>query len=239
MNRVPIHLSDFEESQVVDARGKTVGRVSRVLFHPCDPVLIGFEVRMKLLFYLFERKRRYTPLSGVRASSKAITLAEGTRLEKLGGRRAGLDWTQVVVWRGMPVRTASGAALGTVGDVDFDKDGRVTRLVLTRGATSDVAIGVREVPGDAVLGFEGDAVRLSDDVASPEFSGGLAAGAGKATAVAKVTAERAAAGAVSAAISAGRAVKRSSVAKRAATSWKGFSDGIREGMADNTHKENP
>jgi hypothetical protein len=54
-----------------------------------------------------------------------------------------------------------------------------------------------------------------------------------------VTAERAAAGAVSVAISAGRVVKRSSVTKRAALSWKGFTDGIKDGMADDGRKENP
>ncbi|MDY0087487.1 MAG: PRC-barrel domain-containing protein, partial [Coriobacteriia bacterium] len=144
-----MHLSDLEELQVFDARGKAVGRVARVLFHPSDPVLVGFEVRMKLFLYLFERKRRYVPRSGVKVTSRAVTLAEGARLEKVGGRQAGVDWSAVVVWRGMPVRTASGTPVGLVKDADLDGDGRVTRLVLTRGATSDMAIGVREVPADA------------------------------------------------------------------------------------------
>lgn len=227
-------LSDFEELPVIDACGKKVGRVSYVLFHLADPTIVGFEVRMRLFLFLFERKRRYVPYSGVTIAEGEMTLSEGTRLEKARARGSSVDWEQTVIWRGMPVRTDSGTPVGAVKDVDLDREGRVTRLVLTRGATSDMAIGVREVSGDEILGFSEGSVRLSESVVNPEFSGGAAAGAGKAAAVAKVTAERAAAGAVTAAISAGRAAKRSSVGKRAAQSWKGFTDGIKEGMADDT-----
>ncbi|MBE0417894.1 MAG: hypothetical protein IBX63_09035 [Coriobacteriia bacterium] len=227
-----MRLTDLDDLVVVDARGKTVGRVARALFDPAEPLLVGFEVRMRPLGYLLERPRRYVPRSCVTVSSKQVTLAEGTRLEKVGGRRAGVDWEQVVIWHNMPVRTASGTLLGEVKEADLAADGRVSRLVLTRGSTSDVAVGVREVPGASVVGFSEGAVRLDDAVDSPEFSGGLAAGAGKSAAVAKVTAERAAKGAVSAVVVAARAAKRSSLAKRATSSWRGFAEGIREGMAD-------
>jgi sporulation protein YlmC with PRC-barrel domain len=227
-----MRLSDFSELLVVDARGKTVGRVARALFDPADAVLLGFEVRMRPLGYLLERPRRYVLRSDVTISAKQATLMEKARLEKAGGTRSGVDWEEVVIWLKMPVRTASGKLLGEVKDADLDADGRVSRLVLTRGATSDVAIGVREVPGDSVLGFANGAVRLEDAVDTPEFSGGLAAGAGKGAAVAKVTAERAAKGAVSAAVVAARAAKRSRMAKQASSSWKGFTEGIRQGMAD-------
>jgi sporulation protein YlmC with PRC-barrel domain len=229
-----MRLTDLDELLVVDARGKSVGRVARALFDPAEPLLVGFEIRMRPLGYMLERARRYVPRSGVTLSSKKMTLAEGTRLEKVTGTRAGVDWEQVVIWLGMPVRTASGKLLGEVKEADLDVDGRVSRLVLTRGATSDVAVGMREVSGECVVGFAEGAVRLDDSVASPEFSGGLAAGAGKGAAVAKVTAERAAKGAVSAAVVAARAARRSSLAKRASSSWKGFAEGIKEGMSDDT-----
>lgn len=227
-----MRLTDFDELPVVDARGKTVGRVERALFDPADPVIIGLEVRMRPLGHLLQRPDRYVPRSGVAVSEKQVTLAEKTRLEKADGTRSGVDWEQAVIWHAMPVRTASGKLLGEVKDADLDGDGRVTRLVLTRGATSDIAIGVREVPGESVLGYADGAVRVVDAVSTPEFSGGLAAGAGKGAAVAKVGAERAAKSAVSAAVVAARAAKRSQVAKRASSSWKGFTEGIREGMAD-------
>jgi sporulation protein YlmC with PRC-barrel domain len=227
-----MRLTDFDELPVVDARGKTVGRVARALFDPADPVIVGLEVRMQPLGHLVQRPDRYVPRSGVAVSEKQVILAEKTRLEKADGTRSGVDWEQAVIWHAMPVRTVSGRLLGEVKDADFDGDGRVTRLVLTRGATSDIAIGVREVPGESVLGYAEGAVRVVDAVSTPEFSGGLAAGAGKGAAVAKVGAERAAKGAVSAAVVAARAAKRSQVAKRASSSWKGFTEGIREGMAD-------
>lgn len=227
-----MRLTDFDELLVFDARGKHVGRVSRALFDPTEPVLVGFEIRMRPYAYVLERQRRYVARSAVTVTSKQMELAQGARPEKVDGGRAGVDWEQAVIWRGMPVRTASGRVLGEVKEADLDANGRVSRLVLTRGATSDVAVGSREVPGESVIGFSQGAVRIDDSVAAPEFSGGIAAGAGKTAAVAKVTAERAAQGAVSATIAAARAAKRSSVAKRASTSWKGFTEGIKEGMAD-------
>ncbi|MFU8891084.1 MAG: PRC-barrel domain-containing protein [Anaerosomatales bacterium] len=227
-----MRLTDFDELVVVDARGKTVGRIARALFDPADPVLVGFEVRMRPLGHLLERPRRYVPRSDVTIASGQATLAEKARLERADQTRSDIDWEQVVIWLGMPVRTAPGKLLGEVKDAELDTGGRVSRLVLTRGATSDVAIGVREVPGESVLGFADGAVRIDDAVDAPEFSGGMAASAGKGAAVAKVGAERAAASAVSAAVVAARAAKRSSLAKRASSSWKGFTEGIRKGMAE-------
>lgn len=227
-----MRLTDFEELPVVDARGKSVGRVARALFDPADPVIVGFEIRMRPLGHLLERPRRYVPRSGVLVSEKRVTLVEKTRPEKAGATRLGVDWEQAVIWHAMPVRTVSGALLGEVKDADLDGEGRVSRLVLTRGTTSDIAIGVREVSGESVLGYADGAVRVADSVDTPEFGGGLAASAGKGAAVAKVGAERAAKSAVSAAAVAARAAKRSRVAKRASSSWKGFTEGIREGMAE-------
>jgi len=227
-----MRLTDFDDLPVIDAKGVSLGRVSRALFHPSEPLLVGFEVRMRPWAYVLERQRRYVPISSVSVSPKQLTLAAGTRLEKVGGRRAGVEWEQTVVWRGMPVRGASGALLGEVKEADLDADGHITRLVLGRGTTSDLAVGTREVPGEQVIGFSDGAVRLEDSVAAPEFSGGIAAGAGRTAAVAKVTAERAAKGAVTAAASAARAAKGSSIGKRAALSWKGFAEGVKEGLAD-------
>lgn len=232
-----VRLTDLEDLVVVDARGRSVGRVSRALFDPADPVLVGFEVRMRPFGYLIERPLRYVPRSGVSLTSKKVKLSRGTRLEKVGGRHGGLDWEQTVIWTGMPVQTVSGRILGQIKEVDLDAEGRVTRVVMTRGATSDVAVGTREVAGDCVVGFSDGAVRLDDRVDTPDFSGGLAAGAGKGAAVAKVNAERAAKGAVSAAVVAARAAKRSPLLKRTTSSWKGFTEGIKEGMADDTPAE--
>ncbi len=227
-----MRLTDLHELPVIDARGASLGKVSRALFHPSEPVLVGFEIRMRPWAYVLERQRRYVPVSAVTMSAAQLTLAEGARLEHIGGRRAGIDWEQTVIWRGMPVRTASGTMLGDVKEAELDAGGRVTRLVLGRGTTSDAAVGVREVAGESIVGFSNGAVRLDDAVATPEFSGGIAASAGKTAAVVKVTAERAAKGAVSATTLAARAARDSSVGKRAALSWKGFAEGIKEGMAE-------
>lgn len=227
-----MHLSDLDELPVIGARGKSVGRVSRALFSAEEPVLVGFEVRMNAVGHVLERPRRYVAVGGVELTRKAVTLADGVRLEKVTGGKSRIEWEETVIWTGMPVRTVSGTLLGEVKDAELDAAGRVQRITLTRGATSDVAVGTREVPGEYVLGFSGGAVRVDDAVSRPEFSGGLAASAGRGAAVAKVTAEQAARGAVSAATAAARVAKKSGAGKRAAASWKGFAKGFKEGLRD-------
>ncbi len=227
-----MRLADLDDLLVIDARGTAVGRVTRALFDPSEPVLVGFEVRMNPFGFVIERPRRYVALAGVSLSTKKLRLAEGTPLERVRGRRSGVDWEQSVVWLGMPVKTVSGETMGVVKDADIDSEGRVLRLVLSRGVASDAAVGIREIAGDRVLGFSCDAVRIDDAERGVEFTGGVAAGAGKGTAVAKVTAERAAVGAVRTAAAAARAAKRSSIGKRASASWKGFARGVKEGMSD-------
>ncbi len=227
-----MRLTDLEDLLVIDARGKAVGRVTRALFDPMEPLLVGFEVRMNPFGHFIERPRRYVAFNGVSVSSKKVRLSKGTPLERVRGRRSGVDWEQAVVWHGMPVKTTSGKAMGFVGDADIESDGRISRLELTRGVTSDLAVGIREVAGEHILGFSREAVRVVDVEDGVEFSGGVAAGAGKGAAVAKVTAERAAVGAARTAAAAARAAKSSKIGKRASASWKGFAHGIKEGMSE-------
>ena len=227
-----MRLTDLDDLLVIDVHGRKVGHVTRALFDPAQPVLVGFEVRMNPFLYTIERPRRYVALVGVSISSTKLKLAEGTPLERLRGQRSGVDWEHAVVWLGMPAATASGKAMGIVKDADIDREGRVLRLLLSHGAASDVAVGIREIAGESVLGFSRDAVRIDDAEGQTEYDGGLAAGAGKGAAVAKVTAERAAVGAVRTAAAAAQAAKRSSIGKRAAASWKGLAQGVKEGMSD-------
>ncbi len=234
-------LSEFEDLAVIDAKGRVAGRVTRVLFDGATPALVGFEVRMRPLAYLIDRPLRYVPRTGVTLSKRGLTLVPPARLERARGRAGGIEWDATVVWSGMPVVSESAAPgedpLGVVKDVDLGAEGRVRRLVLSRGATSDVAVGIREIDGERVLGFAGGAVRVADEVARPQFSGGVAAGAGKTAAVAKVRAEQAAVGAVRAAAAATRAARRSGIGKRASASWKGFAEGLREGYADDERSD--
>lgn len=234
---VHMRLTSFDELLVVDPHGKTVGRVSRALFHPAAPALVGFEVRLTPIGHIVERQRRYVPLSNVTVTDDQLTLAEGTHLETLHDTRSGIDWERAPVWKGMPVRGGSGAALGEVKDADLEPDGTVSRLILTRGTASDAAIGTREVEGASVTGFSQGAVRLDDSLAAPEFSGGLAAGAGKTSAVAKSAAKRAASSGMDTAAKAARSAGRSSLGRRAAASWRGLAEGIKEGLADEPGKD--
>lgn len=232
-----MRLTSFDELPVVDQRGKAVGRVSRALFDPARPALVGFEVRLMPLGHIVERPRRYVALSNVLVGDDCLSLAEGTRLETHRDARSDIVWERTVVWKGMPVRSSSGDELGEVKDVDLEADGAVSRLMLTRGAASDATIGTREVAGSAVTGFAEGAVWLDGSVTALEFSGGLAAGAGKTAAVAKSAAKRAALSGMKTAGSAARAANRSSLGRRAAASWKGLAQGVKEGLAEDPGKK--
>lgn len=228
-----MRLSEFEGMRVFDARGRFVGTVARALFDAERPELIGFEVRMRPFLYLLERPRRYISRTGVTLSRAGLKVEKPAKLERIDGHRAGIDWDEVVVWVGMPVAAKKGTEpLGVLKDADIGAHGRVKQILLTRGATSDVAIGTREIDGERVLGFDRGAVRVAVETGSPEFSGGVAASAGKGAARVKVTAERAAVGAVRTAAAAAHAARRSGIGRRAGSSWKGFTEGVRDGMAD-------
>lgn len=232
-----MRLTSFDELPVVDRSGTTVGRVLRSLFDPMTPRLVGFEIRVAPIGHIVERQRRYVPLSKVVVTEERLTLAEGARLETVRDTRSDIDWGRTPVWKGMPVRSSSGADLGEVKDAYLEPDGTVSRLVLTRGATSDAAIGTREVGGSAVAGFADGAVWLDESVADLEFSGGLAAAAGKTTVIAKSAAKAVARSGAAAATEAAKTAGQSSLGRRASASWKGFAQGIREGLADENGKD--
>ncbi len=233
-------LSQFEGRTVIDARGRVVGKVTRGLFDAQRPVLVGFEVRLKPLAHLIERPMRYVPRTGVTLSKAGLTVERRARLERVDGGKGGVDWEQAVVWTGMPVATESGTEpLGVLKDADLGAEGRVKSILLTLGAASDAAIGTREIEGAHVRGYANDAIRVDDVLGRTEFSGGLAAGAGRGAAVAKVKTAQAATGAVKGAAAAARAAKRSGVGKRASDSWKGFARGLQEGLREDDTGDAP
>ncbi|HET6498989.1 MAG TPA: hypothetical protein VFH17_08070, partial [Coriobacteriia bacterium] len=102
---------------------------------------------------------------------------------------------------------------------------------------SDAAIGTREVAGASVTGFAQGAVWLDRSADVLEFSGGLAAGAGKTAAVAKSAAKRAVRSGTATAAHATRAASRTPLGKRATESWKGLVRGVKDGLADDSGKE--
>ncbi len=231
-----MRLSNIEGVPVIDARGRSVGKVERSVFDPAEPKLIGVEVRMRPFLYLIERPRRYVSTAQASLKRSGVRVLPGGRLEREGGTRAGIDWERTVVWRGMPVFTEDGTDIGKVDDAELDAEGRIVSLLVTGGAMRDTAVGRREVPAALIKGFDGDVVRVSDEFLGTAFTGGFAAGAGRGAAMAKVSAQRAAKAAEKGVVTAGvatvRAVRRSRAKRHPKGAWKGFVAGIKEGMSD-------
>ncbi len=231
-----MRLSEFEGVPVIDARDRAVGKVERCVFDPAEPVLVGVEVRMRPFLYLIERPRRYISTRQASLKRSGVRVLPGGRLEREGGTRAGIDWERTVVWRGMPVLTEDDTHIGNVDDADLDAEGRIISLLVTGGAVRDTAVGRREVPAAFLREFDGEAVRVSDEFLGTAFTGGLAAGAGRSAAAAKVSVQRVAKvtekGVVTAGVATVRALRRSRAKRHPKGALKGFLEGVKQGMND-------
>ncbi len=216
-----------------DRKGGVMGSVTRVLCHPTDPIVVGFEVQPPNVAYVVSRGPRYIALAGVTLGDDRL---EATRdVKEWSGSRAekalGFEWEQTVIWLGMPLLTESGTQLGYVADASFElPDARLGEVLISEGLASDVAVGARRIDGALLVGFDGTAVRVSDEAADAEFDGGLAARAGSNVATAKVVAGEA--GKTAAALG-GKALKAAAASKPAKGAWAVLKDtgkAFREGM---------
>lgn len=212
---MPLTLVDLYRTPVVSAKGKRIGKVADVLFDAERAAVVGFVVQRPRLLYILDRKDRFLALDRTAPSRGEVAVtSEKDAWDKQAAKRLGIDWETTVVWSGMPVRTESGRQLGKVGDVEFDETTGVVRSVkLSSGATADLAVGTRSVPGMHVRGYREGAVVVGDEALTAELEGGAAAAAGKATAVAKKQAGEAA---VAAGAAVGQAVVATKKAAKAA-----------------------
>lgn len=234
-------LVDLYRTPVYSIRGKRVGKVADVLFHPRDAAAVGFLVQRPRFLFILDRKDRHLALDRSAPSRAEIDVTdEKDAWDKKAEKRLGLDWEHTVVWSGMPVRTAGGTVLGRVGDVEFDeRTGGVISLALTGGTTADLAVGRRVVEGTLVSGYRDDAVIVADAAAEVELAGGAATVAGRASAVAKkhageaaVAAGVAAKQAVTAGKAAARAAAQSQTGKKAIGWLKSMRDELADAMGD-------
>lgn len=226
---------------VRDGKRRRAGRVADVLFAPGSTRVIGFVVDRPRLLYLLDRKPLFLALDRTRREDKALVVTGGREAwGAAAARRLGVSWDHTVIWVGMPARTQSGEDLGRVRDGLFDAGtGALNAIGLTGGVTADMAVGVRDLPARHVIGFDGNAVVLSDDALGVETSGGAAAAAGKGAAVAKKAAGEAAGQVTDAArkaaaygASAVRVAARSEAGRKAAGWLKAVKDEVVDAMGD-------
>lgn len=206
-------MSALEGVIIAGSRGKPLGRVVDVLFHPSEPRAIGIVVDRPRTAGVVARPPVYVPLGMLERAEEGFVLAQGATAlpsAKAGERALGYTWDETVHWAGMPVRSAEGDLVGAVDDVTFAYgDGRVSLLRVSTGILGDIAVGRLEVPGDLVEGFDGETVVVSAGYSELEASGGAAKAAAKGATVAKETGARVAKQAYDAGMSAAIAVGKS------------------------------
>jgi len=204
-------VSAVEGATIVSSRGKLLGTVSEVLFHPSEPRAIGVSVTRPRMANVIARAPMYVPLTQLTPNDDGFALdAKSLPSESDGARVLGYSWDVTVQWSGMPVRSADGGAVGAVDDVTFAlKDGSLSMMRVSTGILGDVAVGRLEVPGELVEGFDGGAVIISARYADLQSSGGAAKAAAKGAAVAKDAGAKVAKQAYDAGMSAAIAVGKS------------------------------
>lgn len=192
---------------MADPDGNELGVVQHVLFHPREPRAVALQVIPPNLAVVIERKPRFLPIRpGMMAQCGDVPVVgwDDKRLPTKAAveKEIGAAIDETVIWRNMQVRLSSGPLAGYVDDVVYSrKTGRVLRLRLSEGSLADFAVGKREVPGEMIEGFDGEAVTIDEAYrkAAPS-SGGLAGVSGKGAAYAKHGAEKAADAALAAGI---------------------------------------
>lgn len=213
---------------------KRVGKVVDVIFRPDKPVAIGFVVARPDVLLIFRRKDLILALDRATVLADKVVVDGKAAWGAAAAKRLGVSWDSAVIWRGMPVRTANGKALGYVRDAVIDEnDGSVNGLGLTSGIAADVAVGTVDMPARLIKGWDGSAIVVEEEAKRIESDGGVAAVAGRATAVAQDRASKAAGvaakGAKTAAAYTKSAVKvaaRSDTAKRVGGFLKSMKDQI-------------
>ncbi len=230
-------VRDVMGSAVTGPGGRALGEVKRVLFHPSEARVVGFEVVPPPLLLLVPRPVRYLPIEDVERWGDRVLRTRARRLpsRRAGERRLGFSWDATVVWRGMPVAAVSGREVGRVHDAGFTKvSGSLTRLKVTAGAVNDAAFGTIEAPAASVIGFDGASVVVDDSVALSGPEGGAIRAAGAAAAgvgeMVRPALEEAAVKTVSAGLAAAKVVSGSQAGRAAGRAWHGVKGFVREAL---------
>lgn len=223
-------------------RGRRLGRIAEVLFHPQRAEVVGYVIERPRVLYLFAiRKDAFLARDRVSFDGEQfVAPAGGDAWEAKAARRLGFSWDDTVIWMGMPVRTESGRGLGVVRDGLFDTEtGAVAGIGLSGGVTADLAVGTRDVPARFLRNFDGTHVVVADEMLGVQTDGGAAAAAGRQAAVAKQAGGELAKGAAAAAktaaaygASAAREVAKSKTGKKAIGWLKALKDEVVDAMGE-------
>ena len=165
---------------VLDDRGKRVGVVEDVLFHPTEPCAIGYSVKPKRIGHVLKRPIRYLALDATDLTDEGEVQATLRKdaWNKRAQKQFAFEWDDSVIWYGQHIHTRSGQHLGRLSDALFSlEDGSVGAIEVTDGSLSDVTLGKRTIPVHLIERFDLDdmyAIVVADEASLSKYQGGLA-----------------------------------------------------------------
>lgn len=148
-------------------KAKRIGKVRSAVFHPRKRAVVGFTVKRPDIALMAHRPDLFVAYDAFDVvEGDLVVSGESGATGKAACKRLGVDWDECVIWQGMPLLTEGGKRLGLVGDVRFrTEDGSVICLMVDRGKSADILLGLTELPARYIKGFKlgvGDALSLED-----------------------------------------------------------------------------
>lgn len=188
---------------------KKFGKIHAFVFHPNKAQLVGFLVKRPDIAWMFRREDAFVAFDGFAvmeddSGKSVIVVKEDPKATGKGALKAlGVKLDDCVLWLGLPVICENKTDLGVVDSVEFDeRNGRVSKITISKGATANTLLGRRKVPASMIKGFrlgvgaklnmpdgQSDdevhgAIIVSDEAADLAAVGGAAESAGAASAIA-------------------------------------------------------
>lgn len=175
---------------------KKLGKIHLTAFAPGGRRVAGFLIKRPDIALMVARPDTFVAYDGLAPYDKGYVIRGNEWTDDEAKRRLKLDWDRCILWNGMDAMTESGSKLGYVGDVQFDeKTGKVIAFEIGDGGAATKLVGSLVVPVEMAVGYERGFLKVRDEAANMELSGGWAAAAGEASAKAKVSMQKAGAAA--------------------------------------------
>lgn len=153
-----VSVREFSGTRVIGGKKGTsrIGKVGRFVFHPTERRCIGFMIKRPDAALMFRRKPLFVSLDGFRMEDGRVRIEynDPAHQGSTAFERLGVDGDKCVLWEGMPLVTVSGADLGYVGDIQFDRHtGNVVSITVDSSATKRMLLGSKRIPGSMICGF--------------------------------------------------------------------------------------
>jgi len=175
-----VSLREVYKCIVLDADGNKVGVIDDVLFHPTEPVAVGYSVTPTRIGHVIKRSDKYLALDAtdLTVDGEIQATLKKDAWNKRAAKELGFSWDDSVIWYGQHIHTRSGQHLGRVSDALFSlEDGSVGAIEVTDGSLSDATLGKRTIPVALIECFDLDdmyAIVVKDEAAKCTYHGGLA-----------------------------------------------------------------